>query len=1010
MVRLKSHHDVYAMANGLYPDSTDALRQNIGGMLPVGHFAAYMHPPVASFYDDTASDAVIACTLAHRGYQAVAPDVVLNSSPFEGWHERGVSALPHRGMPSTLHVGVLYDLIPQLFPGQYLESSVVKKWYAQRISALPHFDLLLAISEATRQDAIRVLNFPAERIVNILEAASGLFRPLPAGECSDLARFGIVRPFVLYTGNVDYRKNMAGMLRAYADLPPALRQSHQLVLNQVGDLDAFRRRTQALGLADDEVVVTGHVTDHDLISLYNLCKVFVFPSLYEGFGLPALEAMACGAAVLAADNSSIPEVMGRSDVLFDAANPAAITAALQHALTDEAWRAQLQRYGLDRARAFSWDHTASLAWRAIEERLAAKRAQSLPHSPGALPRPRIALLCPLPPHDTPVTRHCESVLPLLAQQFEIDLFVEDGVEVRAPLLQAAFAIYPHTRLASLQHHYATVVYQLANSGGDAYLLPLMEQFGGLVVLHDITLEAPVKALAERPGREFVLAEEILYSHGLQGLLAYLQQNAQPPALQLHRHVLESADHLALLDPAHLEALRQANPAAWLPPATLLPASDPAACAAAYAEAIHAAIGRNQNHSVRHLADALEGSAPDKAALDTIAAHAASNWRLRKQPRLLIDVTQLARSDLGSGIQRVVRKIAYEITQSTGLRRPVELVRQQDGKLWRAGRVVASIFDVPASAVPEQEVLIQPGDTLLMIDSSWEQYAEFAPLFQAVRQLGGKIVTVVYDLIPLHLPHLCVPALVRVFQNWVSLAVAHSDMLLCISRSVADEVRAYLAQQDLQAPRKMAIAHWPLGADLAVHASAAAVRLQVRQMAADAQSPLFLMVGTLEPRKGHPFVLEAFEELWRNGANMRLCIAGSVGWMAPEMLQRIRQHPQLHKKFFFVEKFTDAEINLCYAAATGLIAASVAEGFGLPIVEAALHQVPTLASDIPVFREVGGAGAHYFSLESPLHLAQAVAAFAALSKQERLRLAGNIPTATWKQSAEQLLAVIGMTTV
>jgi glycosyltransferase involved in cell wall biosynthesis len=996
MVRLRGHHDMYALANGMRPESADALRQDLGSLLPPAHFAAYTHIPLAGFHRDTENDIAVATALVHRAYQAVAPDVVLYASTFE---DEPVVALPQGGLPSAFRVAVLYDLIPWLFQAQYLSASEQKKWYEQRLAALHDFDLLLAISEATRQDAIRILGFPPERIVNISGAASEIFRPSPPDEDHDIGRFGIVRPFVLYTGNADYRKNQDGMLRAYAAMPLELRQSHQLVLNQVGDLQAFRRRLFGLGLTDAEVVVTGHITDQDLISLYSQCKVFVFPSLYEGFGLPALEAMACGAPVIAANNSSIPEVMGRRDVLFDAGNPASITAALEKVLTNDAWRNELASYGIERTKAFSWDNTATLAWRAIEDGLAAKAAAS-----SEAPKPRIAFVCPL--QDSASAQHWTTILPLLAPRFDIDLFVEEGSAVNTPPLQDAFTVYTHTALAAKRDEYATVVYQMANHSRHAYMLQLMEQFNGVVVLHDVALDAPVKALAEHSSVASVLTDEILYCHGLQGLLEHLNQHDQRSELLLNRHVLESADQLILLNPAHLDGLRQSNPGAWLPPATLLPAADPAACAAMYEKVIHAAISGSQRHTIRNLADALQDAMPDDAALETVVGHAASNWRLRKQPRLLLDVTQLARSDLGSGIQRVVRNIAYEIAHFD-LERPLELVQQKDGKLWRAGGVIASLFGVSADAIPEQEVLIQPGDILLMIDSSWEQYADFAPVFRAVRQLGGKIITVIYDLIPLRMPEMCIPALVNVFRTWFPLAVEHSDTLLCISRSVADEVTAYLNEHKLLPPRKLKVVHWRLGADIAIRASEPAVRPQVQQMAADDRSPLFLMVGTLEPRKGHAFVLQAFEELWRNGADARLCIAGSVGWIAAEFMEHIRNHPQLNKKLFFVEKFTDAEINLCYAAATALIAASTAEGFGLPIVEAALHRVPTLASDIPVFREVGGDGARYFSLESPHHLADAVNAFSDMSKEDRFAMASRIETVTWRQSAQKLLAAVGV---
>jgi glycosyltransferase involved in cell wall biosynthesis len=500
-----------------------------------------------------------------------------------------------------------------------------------------------------------------------------------------------------------------------------------------------------------------------------------------------------------------------------------------------------------------------------------------------------------------------------------------------------------------------------------------------------------------------LHEEVLRAHGLQGLVAVLGKKLEADALQLNRTVLESAQYLALTSETDADLLRQAHRGTWLPPLAVLPDGD--AAAAAYAHVIRSAMAGSPAHTIAHLADALGNAAPDEAILNAIALHAVSNRYLRKRPRLLLDVTQLAKTDARSGIQRVVKNIAREIAFSGACDRPLELVRQADGKLWRASEVIAAIFDIDAGSVPNQQVLIHPGDTLLMIDSSWEQYEGFRPIFEAVRQSGGMIVTVIYDLIPLRLPDTCSPGLVAVFNKWIALAFAQSDMLLCISRAVADDVWEYLAEHDVNVPRKLHIAFWPLGADIGIGGNEASIRAQVRKMTDDPQSPLFLMVGTIEPRKGHDFVLDAFESLWRKGQDLRLCIAGAVGWMVGDTVRRIREHPQFDKKLFFVERFTDAEINVCYAAATGLIAASRAEGFGLPIVEAALHQVPVLASDIPVFREVGGDGAIYFSLHDCEDLAAKIIDLARLPPMERKRLAGRIRITTWRESARHLLETV-----
>lgn len=161
-----------------------------------------------------------------------------------------------------------------------------------------------------------------------------------------------------------------------------------------------------------------------------------------------------------------------------------------------------------------------------------------------------------------------------------------------------------------------------------------------------------------------------------------------------------------------------------------------------------------------------------------------------------------------------------------------------------------------------------------------------------------------------------------------------------------------------------------------------------------------MVGTIEPRKGHNAVLDAFDALWAQGSDARLCFAGKEGWEVDDLMRRIRQHPELNRRLFFVERFTDAEINLCYSRAQALLAASVAEGYGLPIVEAAQHAVPVIATDIPVFREVAGAGAAYFPLGDREALMALVRRFGTMDLSERRAMAAQVEIVTWRDSARQ----------
>ena len=135
-----------------------------------------------------------------------------------------------------------------------------------------------------------------------------------------------------------------------------------------------------------------------------------------------------------------------------------------------------------------------------------------------------------------------------------------------------------------------------------------------------------------------------------------------------------------------------------------------------------------------------------------------------------------------------------------------------------------------------------------------------------------------------------------------------------------------------------------------------------------------MVGTIEPRKRHAFVLDALERLWADGSPARLLLLGKAGWADPNLVKRLRSHPEIGHRLLWLDDAGDAEVHRAYEEVDALIFASVYEGFGLPIVEAARMGLPVIASDIPVLREVGGDGAAYFRVDDAAALAEAVRAF------------------------------------
>lgn len=219
---------------------------------------------------------------------------------------------------------------------------------------------IITISMCSQQDLNRYLGIDTRQVAVTYLAADRHFMPIAAGPARDaiLKRYAVRRPYLLYLGGINARKNIARLLAAYAELRARRPELTLVIAGKRQWATAEVDQAMARLALEPHVHFTGYVPDADLPALYSAAEVFVFPSLYEGFGLPPLEAMACGTPVVTSNRSSLPEVVGDAALLVDPYDVPALAAAIERVLDDAPLRAELQRRGFARAARFTWEQVA----------------------------------------------------------------------------------------------------------------------------------------------------------------------------------------------------------------------------------------------------------------------------------------------------------------------------------------------------------------------------------------------------------------------------------------------------------------------------------------------------------------------------------------------------------------------------------------------------------------------------------------------------------------------------
>jgi glycosyltransferase involved in cell wall biosynthesis len=1194
--------------NGAFPESVASLRYSFDSLLPQDNILVWQGlTPANSIAPENEWRRRASEILREAFIASHNPDIVHLSSLFEGLADdvvTSIGAFANGARTAT----TLYDLIPLIHKDPYLISPTVETWYQRKLGSLRRAGLWLAISESSRREGIEWLDLPKDKIFNISTAADERFRPfqISPAESEELrSRLGLRRPFVMYTGGIDHRKNIERLIGAYARLPENVRIAHQLAIvcsahqESIDQLTGLARR---LGMADDELVMTGFVSDDDLVQLYNICKAFCFPSWHEGFGLPVLEAMQCGAPSIGSNLSSIPEVIGRKDALFDPNDEESIARRLHMVLTDDQYRESLVEHGLRQARNFSWSETARRTWAAFEEHHDQHR-EDQPASPKpASRRPRMAYVSPLPPERSGIADWSAELIPELARHYDLDVVVDQG-NVTDSWITANCNVRDTEWFDHNAFRYDRILYHFGNSTFHRHMFDLIGRHPGTVVLHDFFLSGIVAHMDVVEGREGFWARALYLSHGYHAVQERYRVPdaaetiwkfpANGPALESAKGVIVHSDfarelgqkfygsrfcedwrathllrkvpqpvprniareklgfseqdlvvcsfgvtgptklndrllhawlesglvddpdcrlvfvgenhggaygerlqreisassgaeriHLTgfaepdlyrlYLTAADIGVQLRANTRGETSAAVLdcmayaLPtvinahgsmAEIPDSCVAMLpnefttaqlADALRALqsdpkrrmelgeLARSyvrKNLSPRHIADryhaiieelATDSRVPRRsAALTEIAAlspqhDSEEDWlsvaralnrnlpSVRSHRQLLVDVSELVRRDVGTGIQRVTRSILKALLENPPEGYRVEPVYAKEGQLgYRyARRFTLRFLGCPEDILDDEPVDFQQNDIFLGLDLQPHIVPRQAEVLAEMRMYGVKTYFVVYDLLPILLPSAFHPDAGEFHARWLSVVGENSDGIICISRSVANEVMEWLSANQFGARRPLKIGWFHLGADIEMSAPTRGLPENSDEMLARLSSKAsFLMVGTLEPRKGHAQTLKAFELLWSKGVDVNLVIVGRKGWEVEGFALQLREHPEAGRHLLWLEGVSDEYLAAIYSASSCLIAASLGEGFGLPLIEAARHGIPILARDIPVFREVAGGHAEFFAGTAPDDLAHAIECWLALSVKGTHQRSADMPWLNWAASVEQLKSIL-----
>ncbi|CAG0956681.1 D-inositol 3-phosphate glycosyltransferase [Anaerolineae bacterium] len=463
-----------------------------------------------------------------------------------------LEAFVARRLRRTRWIATIYDLIPIVFRDEYLNSlgEAARQSFAERLSASVYAHRVQTLSASSQSDLERFTGIPADKIDVIRGGVDSRFAPMRAEQFNQaLAKLNLPRPYVLAVSGFHHAKNLRRVVEAYGLLPDTLRKEYGLVV--VCPLapqakETIRSWCDNLGI-ERRVVLLQDLSPAQVVALYNGATLLAHPALYEGWGLPVLEAMRCGTPVLTSTVSSLPEVAGQAAVLVDPTNSQEIARGMTHLLTHPDLRAELCERGIHQASQFTWDDTA----RRVLESYA--RALDLEPSPMHVfsiatkwRHPlRLAFWSPLNPRRSGISDYSESLLAAMREYAQIDVFVDGYQPSNLPLLDHFptydAKAYPYV---ALRAPYDLNLYQIGNNRLHRYMYDRILGEPGIITLHDVCVYHLIHAVLAGGSHPERFWQEVAYCEGSEvaqkARIEYVKGQLDDYSLSLNRRLVEAS--------------------------------------------------------------------------------------------------------------------------------------------------------------------------------------------------------------------------------------------------------------------------------------------------------------------------------------------------------------------------------------------------------------------------------------------------------------------------------------